>query len=186
MEPERRVLLVDCDLRSPAVGRYLGVPEEPGLLQYLENSRLSPFCFLRRIEGLYFMSAGGSTPRPIEILSMGKMREMLDRFRGVFDTIILDAPPYSPIADARIVTGHSDGLIFVLRRGKTGYSAADKAFKAIDRKKLVGVVLNDVKPMLFNGYDYGGYHYGKYEYGASGSLTALPEDRKTRSRTYLD
>jgi capsular exopolysaccharide synthesis family protein len=183
MDPDRRVLIIDCDLRSPSVGRYLGLPEEPGLLQCLEDSRLSPFCFLRKVEGLYLMTAGGMTQRPIEVLSMGKMREVLDRFRGVFDTIILDAPPYSPIADARIVTGLSDGLIIVLRRGKTGYSAADKAFKAVDRKKLVGVVLNDVKPMLFNSYAYPKYGY---DYGSSATLTILPHEDRSRSRSYLE
>jgi capsular exopolysaccharide synthesis family protein len=162
MDPGRRVIIVDCDLRNPGLEKYLGVSSEPGLLQYLANGRLEPYCYVRRIENLYFLTTGGVAPNAIEILSMRKMRGLIERLQRDFDTIILDAPPYSPIADARVVTGLSDGLIMVLRRGKTTYSSADRAFKAIDRNKLLGVVFNDVKPMMFHTYyDFGYYRYGQ-------------------------
>ncbi len=92
---------------------------------------------------------------------MHHMSDLIDCLRKDFDTIILDAPPYSPIADARVVNGFSDGLIMVIRRGKTAYSSADRTFKAIDRNKFIGVVFNDVKPMMFNTYqEFGYYSYG--------------------------
>src|SRR5207244_1701452 len=97
---------------------------------------------------------------PVEILSMNKLKQLVDHLRKDFDTVILDAPPYSPIADARIVTGLSDGLIMVVRRGKTSYGSSDRAFKAIDKNKILGVVFNDVQPMLFHTY----YNFGNYQY----------------------
>src|SRR5207244_1351194 len=98
------------------------------------------------------------------------MKQLIDSLQMDFDTIILDAPPYSPIADARVVTGLSDGLIMVVRRGKTSYSSADRAFKAVDRNKLLGVVFNDVKPMLFHTYnDFGHYSYGHKQRGVPGA-----------------
>lgn len=157
-DPGRRVILLDCDFRDPTVGECLGVSAEPGLLQYLENPSLGPYCFVRRIENLYFMTTGGVAPNPIEILSLHKMKQLIERLRNDFDTIILDAPPYSPIADARIVTGLSDALIMVVRHGKTSYSAADHAFNAVDRNKLVGVVFNDVKATPFRPYAKTGYY----------------------------
>jgi capsular exopolysaccharide synthesis family protein len=166
MDPGRRVIIVDCDLRSPGLEKYLGVTSEPGLLQYLTNGRLGPHCYMRRIDNLYFLTTGGIAQNAIEILSMQKMKQLIDSLRRDFDTIILDAPPYSPIADARIVTGLSDGLIMVIRRGKTSYSSADRAFKAIDRNKLLGVVFNDVKPMMFHTYQ----SFGTYSYGNTQSL----------------
>ena len=62
---------------------------------------------------------------------------------------------------ARIVTGLSDGLIMVVRRGKTSYNSTDRAFKAIDRNKFLGVVFNDVQPMLFHTY----HNFNYYQYG---------------------
>jgi len=160
-DPGRRVIVVDCDLRKPSLGDYLGVSAEPGLIQYLANGHLSPYCYVRRVQNLYFLTAGGVAPNPVEILSMNKMRSLVDYLRKDFDTVILDAPPYFPIADARIVTALSDGLIMVVRRGKTSCASSDRAFKAVDRKKLLGVVFNDVQLLPFHTY----YNFGYYDYG---------------------
>jgi capsular exopolysaccharide synthesis family protein len=166
MDPGRRVLLVDCDLRRPSLEEYLGATSEPGLLQYLVNAGLRPHCCIRRIANLYFMTTGGVAPNAIEVLSMRKMKQLIESLQTEFDTIILDAPPYSPIADARVVTGLSDGLLMVIRRGKTSYRSIDRAFKAVDRNKLLGVVFNDVKHMLFHtNYGLGYYGYSKQKHG---------------------
>src|SRR4029079_18023476 len=134
LDPGRRVIAVDCDLRNPSLNEYLGVPSEPGLLQYLANGHLSPNCYLRRVDNLYFLTTGGVAPNPVEILSMNKMKQLIEHLKKDFDTIIIDAPPYWPVADARIVTSMSDGLIMVVRRGRTSCSSSDRAFKAVDRK----------------------------------------------------
>ncbi|HET9215742.1 MAG TPA: polysaccharide biosynthesis tyrosine autokinase [Terriglobia bacterium] len=160
-DPGCKVLIIDCDLRKPSLDRYLGVTAEPGLLQYLAGGPMRPQCFMRRINNLHFMTAGGIAPNPIEALSMRKMKELVESLKTIFDTIILDAPPFSPIADARVVTALSDGLLMVIRSGKTAYSSTDRAFKAIDPRKLLGVVLNDVKPMPFQTY----HSYSYYQYG---------------------
>jgi capsular exopolysaccharide synthesis family protein len=181
LDPGRRVIVIDCDLRSPALDKYLGVPTEPGLIQHLGNGHLSPYCYVRRLENLYFLTAGGLAPNPIEVLSMKKMKQLIEQLRQDFDTIIIDAPPYSPIADARIVTALSDALVLVVRHGKTSYSSIDQAFAAVDRNKLLGVVFNDVKPMLFHTYKKFGYYYGQDQ------QQDVPKISKARSsRNYLE
>jgi protein-tyrosine kinase len=175
LDQGRRVIIVDCDLRNPSLSNYLGVQSEPGLLQYLANGHLSPYCYVRRIQNLYFLTAGGTATNPVEILSMNKMKQLIDHLKKDFDTVIFDAPPYCPIADARIVTGLSDGLIMVVRRGKTSCSSADHAFKAVDRNKLLGVVFNDVQAMLFHTY----YNFGYYEYGHNKTYSNAPKIRNT-------
>jgi capsular exopolysaccharide synthesis family protein len=160
-----RTLIIDCDLRKPTLDQYLGVTSEPGLMQYLSSGPLGPHCFVRRLENLFFMTAGGIAPNPIEALSMRKMKNLVEQLRAMFDVVILDSPPYSPIADARVVTALSDGLIMVIRSGKTGYSSTDRAFQAIDQRKLLGVVLNDVKPLplqTYQNYSYYGESRGSY------------------------
>jgi capsular exopolysaccharide synthesis family protein len=181
MDPGRRVIIVDCDLRKPSLGDYLGVTSEPGLLQYLANGHLSPYCYVRRLQNLYFMTTGGVAPNPVEVLSMRKMKQLIERLKKDFDTVILDAPPYCPISDARIVTGMSDGLVIVVRRGKTSYGSADRAFKAIDRNKLLGVVFNDVQPMLFHTY----YNFGYYQYGNQKVYSAAPRIKQA-PKNYLE
>ncbi len=181
-DPGRRVILVDCDLRNPSLHTFLGTSPQPGLLGYLEGEPLQPYCYMRRCEKLYFMTAGGIAANPIEMLSHERMKKLIEYLQTEFDTIILDSPPFAPISDAQILTSLSDGLVLVVRCGKTFYASIEKAFRNLDRNKLVGVILNDVKPMLFNTqYDYRYYHYknrDRYPYGKR-KITARP-------KTYLE
>ena len=112
---------------------------------------------------------------------MRKMKELIESLRISFDTIILDSPPYSPIADARVVTALSDGLLMVIRSGRTAYSSSDRAFKSIDPKKLLGVILNDVKPMPFQTY----HAYGYYQYGDDRKVYAGNGKRRIEPKNYL-
>jgi Mrp family chromosome partitioning ATPase len=129
---------------------------------------------------LYFLTSGGISEDPIALLSLRKMKELIEKLKVDFDTIILDAPQFSPIADARIVSGLSDGLIMVIRRGKTSLGSIENAFKILDQSKLLGVVFNDVKPMLFNTYfNRGYYQYGvdsRYLYSGSRKTGAGPKN----------
>ena len=179
-EAGRRTLIIDCDLRNPTLNKHLGVSREPGLVQYLSNGQISPYCYMRRFGNLFFLTSGGVSENPIELLSLRKMREFIESLKQDFDTVIIDAPPFSPIADARIVSGLSDGLIMVIRRGKTSHSSIENAFKILDQSKLIGVVFNDVKPMLFNTYfSRGYYHYGvdsRYLYSGSRKSGAGPKN----------
>jgi len=183
MEPGRRTVIVDCDLRNPTLNKHLGVSGEPGLIQYLSNGHMSPYCYMRRMGSLYFLTSGGTSEDPIELLSLRKMRELIEKLRLDFDSVILDSPPFSPIADARIVSGLSDGLIMVIRRGKTSLVSIDNAFKVLDHSKLLGVVFNDVKPMLFNTH----FRRDYYNYGVD-SRYLYAGNRKTRtgSKNYLE
>jgi Mrp family chromosome partitioning ATPase len=98
----------------------------------------------------------------VELLLQAKMRGLVEYLKTEFDTIILDSPPLGPISDGRILTGLADGLIMVVRCGKTPYTSVERALKVIDWQKFLGVVFNDVKPMLFHTqYDYSLYHYGR-------------------------
>jgi capsular exopolysaccharide synthesis family protein len=183
MDPGRRVVVMDCDLRNPSLDKYLGVALEPGLLGYLAKGHLGPHCFMRRLENLYFLTTGGTAANAIELLSLDKMKELISYLKTEFDTIILDAPPFSPIADARVISGLSDAMVLVVRRGKTSYNSLEKAHKLVDRNKLLGVVFNDVKPLLFNTY----YPSGYYQYGQK-SRYPYSGHRKARStpKNYLE
>ena len=129
------------------------------------------------------MTAGGVSDNPIELLSGAKMRELIAYLKTEFDTVILDCPPFGPISDAQILTGLADGLLMVVRSGKTTYGAIEKAFSILDRSKLLGIIFNDVKSLMFNTqYPYQYYNYrnrNSYPYGK----TQKPHHR---TKSYLD
>jgi capsular exopolysaccharide synthesis family protein len=178
----RRVAIVDCDLRNPSFHKYLGISVEPGLLGYLEGNNLRPYCYLRRLEKLYLMTAGGVSLNPIELLSDTRMHELVAYLKTEFDTIILDCPPFGPISDAKILTGLADGFLMVLRCGKTNYGSISKACDSMDRSKLVGLIFNDVKPMMFNTK----YHYQYYRYGNRSHYPYGSKKIVSRPKNYLE
>ncbi len=176
----RRIVVVDCDMRNPSLHKFLGISAEPGLLGYLESDYLQPYCYMRRLEKLYLMTGGGISSNPIELLSSTRMKELIACLRTDFDTIILDCPPFGPIADAQILTSLADGLLMVARSGKTTYGALETAFQNVDKSKLIGMVFNDVKPMMFNTQ----YYYKYYNYRSDYPYTATKVPR--RQKTYLE
>ena len=176
----RKVVIVDCDLRNPSLHKFLGASVEPGLLGYLESDYIQPHCFMRRLKKLYLITGGGISANPIELLSSARMKEMIACLKAEFDTIILDCPPFGPIADAQILTDLADGLIMVTRSGKTTYSDLDQAFQYLDKSKLIGMVFNDVKPLMFHTQ----YYYKYYNYRSSYPYSATKVPR--RQKTYLE
>ena len=178
----RRVILVDCDMRNPSLNKYLGISPEPGLIGYLENRHLQPQCYVRRLERLYIMTAGGTTANPVELLSLDRMRELIDYLKTEFDVIILDTPALVPISDARILNGFADGHLMIVRRGKTPCRLIGHALKVLDPQKFIGVVFNDVKPMWFHTqYGYRYYHYPYHSLNASDSRR-----HRSQPKTYLE
>lgn len=183
-DSHRRVVIVDCDMRNPSLHKMLGTTTEPGLRGYLETENLQPYCYMRRFQSLHVITAGGVSTNPIELMSNARMKELIAYLRTEFDTIILDCPPFGPISDAQILSEYADGLLMVVRSGHTTYGTIEKAFQHVDRSKLIGMIFNDVKPMMFNTrYDYKYYHYKKrnsYPYAAGA------KSNKPRTKTYID
>jgi len=179
-DPNRRVIVIDCDLRNPSLHKYFGISMAPGTLGYLENDNLQPYCFMRRLGSLYLMTAGGVSANSVEHLSGSRMQDLIRYLKTEFDTIILDCPPCAPIADAQVLTSLADGFLMAVRCGKTRYRTLEKAFRNVDKNKLIGLIFNDVKPMMFNTeYDYRYYRSrSTYPYGAA----KIPN----RPKTYLE
>ncbi len=173
-DPGKRVVLVDCDLRKPTAQDYLGVPSDPGLTHYLTESTLHPSFFIRRFRDLYVITAGRVADNPVELLSQDRMAQLVEYLRKEFDIVVLDCPPFEPISDVQILSKLTDGVVLVVRSGRTPYSSAERALKEFDPQKMLGVVFNDVPPVVFNTYYSYGYYYGDKE--------AYPYARKDEPR----
>jgi capsular exopolysaccharide synthesis family protein len=165
-EKERKVLLIDGDLRSPALHKPLGAPTTPGLSDYLRGNASDPEIIQHGQEGnLCLIAAGSSGSDPSELLSNGMFDKLLDRLAPLFDWVIIDSPPCLPVADANVLAGFCDGVLLVVRARSTPSAAADRARKELQKRKVVGVVMNAVEQSA----TYGGYYGYGYSSQKSGN-----------------
>lgn len=154
-----RVLLIDADLRSPRIHTLLGAPASPGLAEYLQNTA-TEFDVTQRSgeEGFCFIPAGNHAKHPSELISSARMKQFLERVRPAFDWIIIDSPPALPVADASVLGGMVDGVLFVVRANSTPSAASQKACKELRDSHLIGVVLNTAEESTgYNSYYSSGY-----------------------------
>jgi protein-tyrosine kinase len=158
-QPDRRVLLIDADLRCARLHLSLGAPNTPGLTDYLRGEIDETSLVQCSQEGnLCFIPGGREVTDPSELLSNGRLKTLLDRVTPVFDWIILDSPPALPVADASVLAGLCDGVLLVVRAGKTPSATVQKACQDLHGANIVGVVLNAMEkvPGYASYYNYGG------------------------------
>ena len=164
-QDHRRVLLIDADLRRSRLHQVLGAPATPGLTEYLRGEADEIAVIQRGLEGnLCFIPGGSPVSNPSELLLGARMKQLLELLTPVFDWLVLDSPPALPVHDASLLADLCDGVLFVVRAGKTDFEIAEKASSEFRDKKLLGVVLNRVE----KNESYGGYYYG---YPAAGKMT---------------
>ncbi len=157
-QPERRVLLIDADLRISRLHQLFGAPSGPGLADYLRGEADEFGVIQNGLEGnLCFIPGGSDVSNPSELLLGDRMKKLLDLVTPVFDWIILDSPPALAVHDASSLADLCDGVLFVVKAGKTDYQSAEKASSEFLGKNLLGVVLNGVeKGVTYDRY-YSGY-----------------------------
>lgn len=140
------VLLIDADLRRPRVHTVFGLRHEPGLSNVVEGD--NPFEHIRDvgIENLGVMTCGTRIDYPNELLSSPKMEQALVKLAEKYFIILIDTPPAGLVHDALAIGRNSDGIILVVRRGKTDREVSTKTVEQLERAgaKILGVVLNDV------------------------------------------
>jgi protein-tyrosine kinase len=143
-EFQQRVLLVDGDLRRPAVHSLFGVAEGPGLTDVLMGGlELSQALVNVENHHLTLLPAGPSPSHPAELLGSASMRRVLDTLRTQFDRILIDMPPVAPLADLHILAPMADGLLMIVRAGVTPKPAIERALAGLDMSKVLGLVLNE-------------------------------------------
>jgi capsular exopolysaccharide synthesis family protein len=159
-EFQQRVLLVDGDLRRPAVHRLFGVSDAPGLSDALVGAGDLDEAIVHLPEHhLSVLPAGMPPSRPAELLGSAAMRRVLDTLRTRFDRILIDMPPVAPLADLQILAPMADGLLMIVRAGVTPKPAIERALSGLDVNKVLGLVLNESGAEETDKYMYDGYGY---------------------------
>jgi capsular exopolysaccharide synthesis family protein len=141
---QRRICVVDADLRHPQLQRLFGLPDGPGLSDVLAGeATLEEALVAVEDHQITILPAGRTPVRPAELLGTTAMRRTIETLRSQFDRVVVDAPATTPLADVGILTPLVDSVLLVVRSGTTRKPAIHDAVAAIDRSKLLGVVLND-------------------------------------------
>ena len=147
-DSRQTTLLVDLDLRRPAVARLLGLnPETPGLKSYFfDGAALEDLFVSPGIPGLTVLTAGGSTSRSTEVLGSPKMESLIKELKRCYEDryVILDTPGINVCADPLVVSEYADAILLVARLDVTSQEGIKAAMAHIHREKILGVVLNDV------------------------------------------
>jgi protein-tyrosine kinase len=160
-ERDRKVLLVDGDLRSARLHLPLGAPLSPGLSEYLRDEATEADIIQHGQEGnLCFIAGGNGAGSASELLSNGRLQKLLDRVAPLFDWVIVDSPPCLPVADASVLAGCVDGVLLVVRANSTPSAMAQKARQELRKGNVIGVVLNAAEESDSYG-NYYAYGYGQ-------------------------
>lgn len=157
-----RVLIIDCDLRRPTVHSTLEIDSTPGLANYLNNE-----CELKDVikdtknENLKAICFGVIPPNPSELLASEAMMEMVSVLEKEYDYIIFDTPPIGVVIDCLPIVKSVDGVVVVVRNEMTTYPEMEKTIEALKRAKakILGVIVNRVRPTGLGKY---GGRYGQY------------------------
>jgi capsular exopolysaccharide synthesis family protein len=165
-----KVLLVDCDLRRPSLHQKFGHSKVPGLTEIITgDATISTAIHSTGIPSLDFISAGTIPPNPAELLGSGLMSDFMDKVRGEYDRIILDAPPVLAVTDTPVLSPLSDQALVVVEAERVPAKAAKRLREILHDTgmRCPGFVFND-KANRGETYGYYGYgYYGYYGYGDS-------------------
>jgi capsular exopolysaccharide synthesis family protein len=141
----RKVLLLDTDLRRPALHRLFHLDNSRGLTSVLlGSSALSDVIQAIETENLWVLTSGPLPPNPAELLNSAKMRELLARLRDDWDIVLCDSPPIVMAADAPILASILDGVVLVIEQHKTSRYIIAEAVSILRsaRARLLGVAMN--------------------------------------------
>lgn len=184
-QTDRKVLLIDCDLRRPKLASLLSLGANVGLSNVLVDHDLLEQAILHtKVPNLDVITAGEIPPNPSELLGSKRMTALLEELRQVYHYIILDTPPVNMVTDAVVLASRSDGVLFVVRAGHSERGSVRDAIEQLEyaKVKIMGYVLNGVDPER-GGYGsgkykkYKGYGYG-YGYGYSSNPSHPAEGEK--------
>lgn len=159
-EQDHTVLLVDADLRRPSIHKYLDINPEVGLVHCLRDNLPLEKCLIKTgIGNLVILPAGEAIKDPLDMLSSKRMKEIIRELKERYPEryVIIDTPPALPFADAGVLAGYVDSILFVVREGKANKMDIQKTLDDLKEHHLLGVVYNDAHTFMKKHSDY--YYY---------------------------
>ena len=183
---DKKVALLELDLRKPRLSGLLNVTRDPGISNYLVGKiPIEGIIKETAIKNLFVVSAGAIPPNPSELILSAKFKEMMNELKNRFDYLIIDSAPIGPVSDSLLLKDYADTTIFVVRHNVTPkmyLKLIDNLFRQ-NKFKNICIVFNGLKRRGIGGsYGYGSYGYGNYGfgygYGENGQGYYVKEEKK--------
>lgn len=158
---EKKVIIVDCDLRKPSVHKNFKVSNLEGLSDVLVGKVKLDDVVQKRNDNLFIITSGKIPPNPSEMLSSKAMTDLIEILKTKYDLIILDTAPIGAVTDAQIISTKVDGTIIVVRANRTKRDIVVSAKESLEKvgANILGCVLHAVENKKGKYY----YYYGTKE-----------------------
>lgn len=165
----KKVVLIELDLRKPKLSNMFNISREVGITNFFIGDKEADEIIKRteQNENLFIIPSGPIPPNPSELILNGRMEELLNYLETVFDYVIIDTAPVSPVTDAYILSPMCDATLYIVRHGYTpkAYVQMLDHNNKVKGLKNLAIVFNGVRSRGIGRYDYG-YGYGQsYGYG---------------------
>lgn len=170
----QNVLMVDADLRRPALHKLMGLPNDRGFTNaVVGEASVDEIIRDTRVPGLRLVTSGPLPPNPAELLESEAARAVIQRLTDSADIVFFDTAPCLVISDAVVLAPQVDHVILVLHSGQTTARELKQAREAFEagRASILGVILNRV-PLTRGGYY---YYYYYYYYGSGTDRRRAPD-----------
>jgi polysaccharide biosynthesis transport protein len=157
----KNVLLVDCDLRRPAIHKWMGIDKEVGFTAVARGQKtLQEAAVVTRFEGVSCLPSGPLPPNPTEFLNSQHSRDLLRLAATLYDVVIVDCPPCTGMSDVQVISTMVDGVLPVVALDSTKKHFLHLTTRMLRQAgaPLIGVVLNHVQNRR-NTYGYYSYYY---------------------------
>jgi len=163
----KNVILVDSDLRRPAIHRAFGLANETGFTSVvLGGATLDEALQATEVPGLSILTSGPLPPNPPEVLNSARGRQVIEAIKQRADMVVFDSPPAAALTDAQVLSSSTDGVLLVVASQETTRPMFQRAKVILDHAgaNVLGAVLNKLDPAK-DGYGDYYYYYYYYHYG---------------------
>lgn len=159
----KKVLIIDCDLRNPSIHKEFGISNSNGLTDLLlEEKDLSNYIKETEINNLHILTSGSIPPNPSEMLSSNRMKVFMETVREEYDYVFIDTPPVGMVTDAGVLSAFLDGTILVVKSESVDIKDLQETKKKLVsvNANILGVILNANK-VKKDDYYYYSYYGGR-------------------------
>lgn len=160
----KKVLLIDADMRCPTLHNYFDVDKRHAGLSELISGIEDDVLIESVLPDLDLVTSGRIPPNPSELINSPRFLELLKQWRQQYDVIFIDFPPVGIVTDALAVCQHITGYVFCVRSGRSSAKEVNSSIESMERlgAKIVGVVLNDYNMKNVKGHRYAYTKYTAY------------------------
>jgi len=167
-QANKKVIVIDCDMRLPTVAAKIGIENKPGLSNYLAGNDDITGDLIQHVDsyGIDVLASGDIPPDPTMLLGSPQMEKLIELLKEYYDFVVLDFPPVTIVTDAVILSGKVDGYLVVVRHNLSEYKRIAETFRQLkfSDAKVLGIVYNGKGGNGKKYYRKGGNYYYYDEY----------------------